>query len=68
MSELFHDLTCCYVFSCVPYVPDPENTNLLKTALSIYQKFNQYAEATFVAIQLGDVDLVKQIFMSCSDR
>jgi len=52
----------------VPYVPDPENTTLLKTALSIYQKFKQYAEATFVAIQLGDVDLVKQIFMSCSDR
>jgi 26S proteasome regulatory subunit N1 len=52
----------------VPYVPDPENTTLLKTALSIYRKFNQYAEAMFVAVQLGDIDLVKAIFMSCSDR
>jgi 26S proteasome regulatory subunit N1 len=52
----------------VPYVPDPENTTLLKTALSIYRKFNQYAEAIFIAVQLGDIDLVKEIFLSCADR
>lgn len=54
--------------SCIPYVPDPENTNLLKTALGIYRKFNQYADALFVAIQLNDIDLIKEIYESCLDK
>ena len=50
------------------YVPDPENTILLKTVLAIYRNFKQYAESVFVAMQLGDADLVKEIFASCTDR
>ena len=30
---------CLYLISCVPYVPEPEDKNLLKTALNLYYKF-----------------------------
>ena len=52
---------------CVPYVPEPENTNLLKTAMSIYRKFDKYPEAMRCAIQLNDMTIVKEIFTSCKD-
>jgi len=58
---------CLYLTSCVPYVPEPENTNLLKTALGIYQKFNKYAEAMRLAMQLNDMDLINEIFQSTDD-
>ena len=54
-------------FSCVPYVPDPENTNLLKTAMGIYRKFDKYPEALRCAIQLNDMATVEEIFSSCKD-
>ncbi len=35
---------CLYLTSCVPYVPDPENTNLLETALRIFRRFKQFPQ------------------------
>lgn len=58
---------CLYLTSCVPYVPDPENTNLLKTALSIFRKFEQYPHAIRLALQLNDHPLVREIFLECKD-
>merc|ERR1719195_293172 len=58
---------CLYLTSCVAYVPDPENTNLLKTALSIFRKFEQSPHAIRLALQLNDHQLVKEIFMECKD-
>ena len=58
---------CLYLTSCVPYVPDPENTNLLKTALSIFRKFDQFPHAIRLALQLNDPDLVRAIFLECKD-
>merc|ERR1711981_657166 len=58
---------CLYLTSCIPYVPDPENTNLLKTALSIFRKFEQFPHAIRLALQLNDHQLVKEIFMECKD-
>ena len=56
-----------YLISCVPYVPDPENTNLLKTALRLSLKFKKYSEALRLALQLQDGDQVKAILTSCPD-
>ena len=53
--------------SCVPYVPDPENTNLLKTSLAIFRKFQQYPQALRVALMLNDMTLIQEIFNSCKD-
>ena len=58
---------CLYLTSCVPYVPDPENTNLLKTSLSIFRKFEQYPHAIRLALQLNDHALVREIFLECKD-
>merc|ERR1712106_672115 len=67
VDEAAYSRVCLYLVSCVPYVPDPENTNLLKTALSIFRKFKQYPQAMRLALQLNDKDLVEDVFNSCSD-
>lgn len=59
---------CLYLTSCVPYVPDPENTRLLETALHIFQKFEQYPQALRLALQLNDESLVRKIFLDCKDE
>ena len=58
---------CLYLTSCVPYVPDPENTNLLKTALRIFRKFEQFPQALRLALQLNEPQLVREIFLECKD-
>lgn len=57
-----------YLTSCVPYVPDPENTNLLKTSLRLALKFNKFAEAMRLAMQLQDVEQMKSIINLCPDE
>lgn len=53
--------------SCVSYVPDPENSELLRCALSIFRKFNRYPEALRLALMLNNMKLVESIFGSCKD-
>lgn len=53
---------CLYLTSCVKYVPEPEDTELLKCALKIFLKYDCYPEALNLAIQLNDMDLIKEIF------
>merc|ERR1739848_29209 len=48
---------CLYLTSCIPYVPDPENTNLLKSALQLFRKFEQYPQALRLALQLNEKSL-----------
>lgn len=64
------DISCFFFFSCscVSYVPEPEDSTLLKTALKIFREFDRQPEAMKLAIQLNDVDLIKDIFLSCSGR
>ena len=59
---------CSFYASCVNYVPEPEDSILLKTTLRIFRKFDHQPEALNLAIQLNDVDLVKEIFMSSTGR
>ena len=56
-----------FINSCVPYVPDPENMTLLKTAVELYRKFKQYPQALRFAMQLNDSKLIEEIFLSCKD-
>ena len=56
------------IHSCVPYVPDPENTLLLKCAVDLYRKFKQYPQAMRFAMGLNDMDLIKDIFTNCPDE
>lgn len=67
VDESAYPRVCLYLTSCVPYVPDPENTNLLRTALDIFKKFNQLPQAMRLALQLNDREKVEEIFNNCSD-
>jgi len=53
---------CLYLTSCVKYVPEPEDSELLKCALRIFLNYEHYPEALNLAIQLNDMDLIKEIF------
>ena len=55
-----------FCFSCVKYVPEPEDTQLLKCALELYLQFEQYPDALNIAIQLNDLDMVKDILKLCT--
>merc|ERR1719394_262830 len=67
VDDTAYSRVCLYLVSCVPYVPEPENTNLLKTALSIFRKFAQFPQAMRLALQLNDKALVEELFNSCPD-
>ncbi|KAL8579194.1 26S proteasome non-ATPase regulatory subunit 2 [Nucella lapillus] len=58
---------CLYLTSCVAYVPDPENTSLLRCAVDLYRKFKQFPQAMRFAMQLNDMNLIEEIFLSCKD-
>merc|ERR1719499_2194998 len=67
VDDSAYNRVCLYLVSCVPYVPEPENTNLLKTALGIFRKFNQWPQAMRLALHLNDKALVEELFNSCPD-
>jgi len=67
VDESAYNRVCLYLVSCVPYVPDPENTNLLTTALSIFRQFKQFPQAMRLALQLNDKAVVEDLFNSCPD-
>lgn len=67
VDENAYPRVCLYLQSCVPYVPDPENMNLLKTALKLSRKFNQHTQAMRLALMLNDNTLIEEIFTSCKD-
>ncbi|XP_074660514.1 26S proteasome non-ATPase regulatory subunit 2-like [Tubulanus polymorphus] len=67
VDDAAHSRVCLYLTSCVPYVPDPENTNLLKTALELFRKFEKHTQALRCAMQLNDMELIEDIFTSCKD-
>jgi len=67
VDESAYNRVCLYLVSCVPYVPEPENTNLLTTALNIFKQFKQYPQAMRLALQLNDKAIVEELFNSCPD-
>jgi len=58
---------CLYLLGCVAYVPEPEDTILLKTAYKLYLKFQQDQLALRCAIQLNDMDLMQEVFYNCKE-
>uniref|UniRef100_A0A8C2ZF77 Proteasome 26S subunit ubiquitin receptor, non-ATPase 2 n=1 Tax=Cyclopterus lumpus TaxID=8103 RepID=A0A8C2ZF77_CYCLU len=67
IDETAYSKVCLYLTSCVSYVPEPENSALLRCSLNIFRKFNRYPEALRLALMLNDVELVENIFTSCKD-
>lgn len=67
VDEDSHLRVCAYMTSCVAYVPDPENSELLRTSLRIFRKFGQWPRALRVAMQLNDAKLVEDLLRDCPD-
>ncbi|CAL1538285.1 unnamed protein product [Lymnaea stagnalis] len=68
VDDAAYSRVCLYLTSCVPYVPDPENTVLLKCAVDLYRKFKQFPQALRFAMALNDLSLIEEIFSECSDQ
>lgn len=51
----------------MPYVPDPENITLIKTAYNLCMHHEARIDALRCAIMLNDVDLMKKIVLDTSD-
>jgi len=56
---------CLYLTSCVPYVPEPDDTKLLRTSCKLYRNYDQYPLALRCAIQLNDMDLIRDLINTC---
>ncbi|KAL5006869.1 hypothetical protein ScPMuIL_015675 [Solemya velum] len=67
VDENAYSRVCLYLTSCVPYVPHPENSILLRSAVDLYRKFDQYTQAIRFAMYLNDMKLVEEIFLSCKN-
>ncbi|VDP19166.1 unnamed protein product [Soboliphyme baturini] len=67
VDEETYGRVCLYILSCIPFVPDPENTELLCNTMHIYLKFSRKIEAVRVGIMLNDSEMVKCIFLNCED-
>jgi hypothetical protein len=58
---------CLYLKSCADYVPEPEDTQVLRVTLEIYKKLNRYPAALHMSIRLNDVNEIRSIYESCPD-
>eukprot|EP00041_Stephanoeca_diplocostata_P037281 m.1401556 g.1401556 ORF g.1401556 m.1401556 type:complete len:909 (+) comp25008_c0_seq5:69-2795(+) len=59
---------CLYLLSCVPFVPEPQDSNLKKVCLDIFLKFDNYPQAMQMALKLNNMDLIQSTFVNCTDK
>ncbi|XP_017137627.1 26S proteasome non-ATPase regulatory subunit 2 isoform X1 [Drosophila miranda] len=62
VDESAYPRVCLYLQSCYPYVPEPDNTIILETALQLSRKFTQHTQAMRLALMLNDMDKIGEIF------
>lgn len=62
VDESSYPRVCLYMQSCFPYVPEPENVNILKVALALSRKFKQPTQSMRLALMLNDHPLIEEIF------
>ncbi|XP_068149198.1 26S proteasome non-ATPase regulatory subunit 2 [Drosophila tropicalis] len=62
VDESAYPRVCLYLQSCYPYVPEPDNTIILETALQLACKFQQHTQAMRLALMLNNMDKILKIF------
>uniref|UniRef100_A0A0A1WV10 26S proteasome non-ATPase regulatory subunit 2 n=1 Tax=Zeugodacus cucurbitae TaxID=28588 RepID=A0A0A1WV10_ZEUCU len=67
VDESAYPRVCLYLQSCYPYVPEPDNTIILETALQLARKFNEHTQALRLALMLNDMDKISEIFKEPKD-
>ncbi|OSS45010.1 hypothetical protein B5807_09367 [Epicoccum nigrum] len=68
IDENTYARVCLYMVGLVPLLTYPDNEKFLRTAYSIYRKYNQYTQAVALAIRLNDRDLIEEAFNSTKDK
>ncbi len=49
------------------YVPDPQDSEILRICVNMYRKVGQYPDALRIAVRLGDGELIRAIYEACED-
>jgi 26S proteasome regulatory subunit N1 len=64
VDEDTYPRVCLYMVSCVSLLVPPDDHEFLRTARTIYRKFNRLTEAITVAMRLNDKEMIKEDFES----
>lgn len=68
VNEGNHTRTCLYLFSCSSYLPEPEDSEVLKVAHDIFMRVGKYMDAMRVALRLGEQDIMEKTFIATADK
>eukprot|EP00887_Chlorella_sp_A99_P000106 scaffold16.g106.t1 len=75
-DEKNYQRTCLYLQGCSPYLPEPEDATVLRTAYRIYLKAStndtvsrveRYSDALRMALKLGSRELAEEAFAACGE-
>ena len=67
LDEASYPRACLYLQSCVPFVPEPEDSLLLRTCLGIFRQFERWPQAMQMALKLNDPETIRSVFADCPD-
>jgi 26S proteasome regulatory subunit N1 len=59
--------TCLYLLGCHAYLPEPEDSAVVRTAFNIYSKAGKHSDALRMALKLGSRELAEQAFANCAE-
>jgi len=60
--------TALYLSGCAAYLPEPEDSAVLRAAYAVYRKVNRWSDALRTALRSGDKELAVETFAACSDK
>lgn len=67
VDEKNYERVCLYLISCVSYVPEPEDQQVLRAVLAIYRRLAKWPEALLISLRLFDIEGVQETIASCTD-
>lgn len=67
VDENNYNRVCLYLIGCAKYVPDPQDSEILRICVDMYRKVAQYPDALRVAIRIGDAELIRSVYQACED-
>eukprot|EP00740_Mantoniella_antarctica_P001514 CAMPEP_0181360948 /NCGR_PEP_ID=MMETSP1106-20121128/6991_1 /TAXON_ID=81844 /ORGANISM="Mantoniella antarctica, Strain SL-175" /LENGTH=951 /DNA_ID=CAMNT_0023474361 /DNA_START=174 /DNA_END=3029 /DNA_ORIENTATION=- len=68
VNEGNHVRTCLYLFSCSSYLPEPEDSEVIKVAHDIFMKVGKFTDAMRVALRLGVQEIMEKTFIATTDK
>lgn len=66
-DEANYSRIALYLLGNADYGMESEINDIYQVILKIYRKLNKYPEALFVAMKIGDNDIIQEIFESAED-